>query len=168
MDCSYVFPPELVNFLEEKVRSHGPGLAGACFGAGWCFWADAVLVNAMHGNKLGFLEYLPGIIATLAMLLMCVVRRSDLAAFDSFDSASYCRQRFWLFVAYVVSFGSIIGAVTLLLGHMSDDNGPSEPYEKWIGWAAVLQVTSILGSGLILFTSRGDGDGYDDGFYTAF
>lgn len=60
--------------------------------------------------------------------------RSDLAAFDSFDSASYCRQRFWLFVAYVVSFGSIIGAVTLLLGHMSDDNGPSEPYEKWIGW----------------------------------
>lgn len=39
-----------------QVRSHGPGLAGACFGAGWCFWADAVLVNAMHGNKLGFLE----------------------------------------------------------------------------------------------------------------
>lgn len=34
--------------------------------------------------------------------------------------------------------------------------------------AAVLQVTCILGSGLILFTSRGDGDGYDDGFYTAF
>lgn len=39
-----------------QVRSHGPGLAGAFFGAGWCFWVDAVLVNAMHGNKLGFLE----------------------------------------------------------------------------------------------------------------
>jgi hypothetical protein len=34
--------------------------------------------------------------------------------------------------------------------------------------AAVFQVTSILGSGLVLFVSRGGGDGYDDGYYTAF
>lgn len=63
--------------------------------------------------------------------------RSDLSSFDAFDSASYCRQRFWLFVAYVVSFGSIIGAVTLLLGHMHDGSIPAEPYEKWIGWVRI-------------------------------
>lgn len=33
--------------------------------------------------------------------------------------------------------------------------------------AAVFQVTSILGAGLVLFMSRGEADGYDDG-YTAF
>lgn len=38
-----------------QVRAHGPGLAGALFGAGWCFWVDAVLVNAQHGHKLPFL-----------------------------------------------------------------------------------------------------------------
>ena len=65
--------------------------------------------------------------------------RSDLSSFDAFDSASYCRQRFWLFVAYVVSFGSIIGAVTLLLGHMHDGSIPAEPYEKWIGWVRIFQ-----------------------------
>lgn len=33
--------------------------------------------------------------------------------------------------------------------------------------AAVFQVTSILGAGLVLFMSRGGADDYDDG-YTAF
>lgn len=34
--------------------------------------------------------------------------------------------------------------------------------------ASVLQVTSILGSGLLLFVSGTPMDGYDDGFYTGF
>lgn len=165
VDCRYIFPPRLIYFVEEKVRAHGPGLAGALFGAGWCFWVDAVLVNAQHGSKLPFLAYLPGIIASLAMILMCMVRRSDLNAFDSFDAADFNRQRLWLFIAYVVSFGSIIGACVLLIGRMSEED--SESYERWVGWAAVFQVTSILGAGLVLFMSRGESEGYDDG-YTAF
>lgn len=44
-----------ISFSTSQVRAHGPGLAGALFGAGWCFWVDAVLVNAQHGNKLPFL-----------------------------------------------------------------------------------------------------------------
>lgn len=126
---------------------------------------DAVLVNAMHGNKIPFLPYLPGLIASIAMLLMCVVRRSDLSSFDSFDAATFNRQRLWLFIAYVVSFGSIIGACVLLISHMSHED--AAPYDRWVGWAAVFQVTSILGAGLVLFMSRGGADDYDDG-YTAF
>jgi hypothetical protein len=34
--------------------------------------------------------------------------------------------------------------------------------------AGVLEVTCILGSGLVLFSSRGRASGTDDGFYTAF
>ena len=60
--------------------------------------------------------------------------RSSLGSYDSFDSASYCRQRFWLFVAYVVSFASIIGAAAVLLKHMAMAGGQAPPHVKWTGW----------------------------------
>lgn len=37
------------------------------------------------------LQYLPGIIATLALIMINCIRRDDLAAFDPFDDPSYCR-----------------------------------------------------------------------------
>jgi hypothetical protein len=57
-----------------------------------------------------------------------------LGAYDAFDSASFCRQRFWLFIAYVVSFASIIGAAAVMLKHMAEADGAAPPYVKWIGW----------------------------------
>lgn len=61
--------------------------------------------------------------------LLC---RSDLSSFDSFDAATFNRQRLWLFIAYVVSFGSIIGACVLLISHMSHED--AAPYDRWVGW----------------------------------
>ncbi len=46
--------------------------------------------------------------------------REELADYDPFDDGSYCRSRFWLFVSYVVSFGSIVGAVWVLLQHYGE------------------------------------------------
>ena len=43
--------------------------------------------------------------------------REELAEYDPFDDGSYCRSRFWLFVSYMVSFASIVGAVWVLLQH---------------------------------------------------
>ena len=60
--------------------------------------------------------------------------RSSLSGYDAFDSASFCRQRFWLFIAYVVSFSSIIGAAAIMLQHMAADDGHPAAYVKWTGW----------------------------------
>ena len=70
--------------------------------------------------------------------------RSSLSSYDSFDSAAFCRQRFWLFVAYVVSFASIIGASAMLLKHMAAGGGHAEPHVKWTGWVRATSTRRIV------------------------
>jgi hypothetical protein len=38
-----------------------------------------------------FDQYLPGIIATLALVMINLIRRDELAEVDPFDDATYCR-----------------------------------------------------------------------------
>lgn len=42
-----------------QVRTHGPGMAGSLFGAGWCFWLDAVLINGLNSHTVPFVEVRP-------------------------------------------------------------------------------------------------------------
>ena len=64
-------------------------VAGALFGAGWWFWLDACTL-AIH--RVPFDQYLPGIIATLALVMINLIRKDELAELDPFDDASYCRS----------------------------------------------------------------------------
>lgn len=41
--------------------------------------------------------------------------REELENYDAFDEGVFCRSRFWLFLSYVVSFASVIGAAWVLL-----------------------------------------------------
>ena len=46
----------------------------------------------------------------------CEPCREDLDDPDTFsDDGVYCRSRSWLFLAYIVSFGAIMGSVSVLL-----------------------------------------------------
>jgi hypothetical protein len=74
---------------------------------------------------------------------LCCLCRSSLSPYDSFDSASFCRQRFWLFVAYVVSCSSIVGAAAVLLQHMSSKDGGTPPYVKWTGWVSLCPLCHV-------------------------
>nr|DAD29677.1 TPA_asm: hypothetical protein HUJ06_031145 [Nelumbo nucifera] len=51
------------------------GFAGAVFGAGWWFWVDAVVCSSV---KVGFVHYLPGILASLVTLMFNCVKRDDI------------------------------------------------------------------------------------------
>jgi hypothetical protein len=108
-----LIPPALVQFWEERAKAYGPMLSGALFGAGWWFWLDAVACNAT-GTRPPFAQYIPGIIATVALVMTNCVQRDELAAYDPFDDGAFCRARFWLFMSYVVSFGALVGAVWVL------------------------------------------------------
>lgn len=122
----------------------GVGFAGAVFGAGWWLFIDNVAVS----DKTPFLHSLPGIIATIAMLMIASVRRDELADI-SFGDGAYGRARLWLFISYIVSIASIVGAVLIFLTASA----------AWSGLSVLLQVALILGSALLLFVSRtGDND----------
>lgn len=110
--------PAMAEHLLEVVRPHAMLAAGALFGAGWACWADVVVRRAMvDGASVPAVYYLPGAVATLAVVLLAVVRRED-------DSSSYvgyadegdtCRNKCALFLAYCLAFGSVSGAVVVLL-----------------------------------------------------
>jgi hypothetical protein len=115
-------------------------------------------------------QYIPGIVATLALLMINCVRRDDLQGaggglwgwatrstggqhgkeavqtddrltnrranrrppqpnpppdYDPFDDGGFCRSRFWLFISYMVSFASLVGAVWVLAQHYGAPRPPA-------------------------------------------
>ena len=66
-----------------------------------------------------------------------VVCRDELEEYDPFDEGVFCRSRFWLFISYVVSFASVVGAGWVLLGHYALNPGVST---VWPGIAGLFQV----------------------------
>ncbi|KAG2448465.1 hypothetical protein HYH02_006357 [Chlamydomonas schloesseri] len=159
--AEYYINPQVIQWWEERGKMWGPILSGALFGAGWWFWVDAVCIN--H-HKIPFDQYLPGLIATLALVMINCIRRDDLVEIDPFDDASFCRSRLWLFVSYIVSFASIVAAVWVMLAHYAH-NPDLSAADKWPGAAGIFQVTFILGSGLLFFVSRTP---TDTGGYSSF
>ncbi|KXZ55178.1 hypothetical protein GPECTOR_3g324 [Gonium pectorale] len=112
--AEYYISPAVIQWWEERGRTWGPIASGALFGAGWWFWVDAVCIS---NHKVPFDQYIPGIIATLALIMINCIRRDDLVEIDPFDDATFCRSRLWLFASYVVSFASIVAAVWVMIAH---------------------------------------------------
>ncbi|GAX76275.1 hypothetical protein CEUSTIGMA_g3719.t1 [Chlamydomonas eustigma] len=162
--AEYFISPALIQWWNENARRWGPIVSGVLFGAGWWFWADAI---ALSPHRVPFDQYLPGIIATLALVMINLIRKDELADIDPFDDASYCRARVWLFLSYVVSFASLVAAVWVMIQHYSS-NPDFTPAEKWPGAAGIFQVSFILGSALLFFISRTPGNSSSYDGYGAF
>jgi hypothetical protein len=64
--------------LIEPIRPYGMLLAGGLFGAGWWAWCDVLLRSSLvlH-TKVSPLYCIPGIVATIAVILMAVINRED-------------------------------------------------------------------------------------------
>ncbi len=68
-----LFKPNLYDVSNPlQAKAYGPGLAGALFGGGWWFWVDAC---AASHTSVPFVQYLPGIIATLALIMINAIRK---------------------------------------------------------------------------------------------
>ena len=91
--------------------------------------------------------------------------REDLEDYDAFDEGVYCRSLSWLFMAYIVSFGSIMGSVAVLLQSYALNDAVDA---VWPGVAGLFQVTLILAAGLLLFVSRTPADGTSSSNYGTF
>ncbi|PSC73905.1 transmembrane 50-like protein [Micractinium conductrix] len=140
--------PVVMDWWREHGKRWGPAIAGGLFGAGWWFWVDAVAVSSTHKP---FSQYLPGIVATLSLIMINSVRRDELLSYDPYDEGTFCRSRFWLLMAYGISLAAIGGSVVVML-----HTGGSV--------ASIMQVACILGAALVLFTSRSEGEGGGGGY----
>eukprot|EP01025_Chloroclados_australasicus_P040529 TRINITY_DN4238_c0_g1_i3.p2 TRINITY_DN4238_c0_g1~~TRINITY_DN4238_c0_g1_i3.p2 ORF type:complete len:189 (+),score=15.24 TRINITY_DN4238_c0_g1_i3:79-567(+) len=150
---SLICSRRVLEFFEERLKIYGPGIAGALFGAGWFFWIDAIVSAS---SKPPFPQYLPGFIATIAVIMINIVRRDELADYDPFDQGNYCRSRLWLLICYIISFGAVIGAIWNMTQNyaLADKSGE----DVWPGVAGIFQVLFLLGSGMVMFVSRSQVD----------
>lgn len=136
--------------LVEAVQPYGMLTAGALFGAGWWAWGDVIVrASLVQHNTVGFVYYIPGLVATFAVLLMSLIRRdtdSDYVGYG--DEGDQCRNKCGLFLAYCCAFGSIAGAVVVLL--MLKQQGG----DLMIGVGSVCQTAILCLSGLITWLCK--------------
>lgn len=144
--------------LEDATQRYGTILSGALFGAAWWLWLDAVVHSAFLGVTVPAIAYIPGCIATVALLMINFIHREELNDYDPFSDGEDCGVRTWLFFSYVVSFGSLVGAVWIMVEDFST-NPDLTSDEKWPGVAGIIQTFLILGSGLLFWVSRSSQSG---------
>jgi hypothetical protein len=79
--------------LLEPVKPYSMFAAGALFGGGWWAWVDAVVYShAVLGVSVSPVYYVPGVVATLAVLLMATARNHfDGYEFDGYDGDEVSR-----------------------------------------------------------------------------
>jgi hypothetical protein len=140
----------------EGVKPAGMFLSGALFGLGWFAAADALCRAAFVLHKSVPATYcLPGVVASLALLLVAAVRRSDVSP-GNYDEGAAARSRCALFLGYALSFGAVSGGVVALA--LAKQRGEDD---LWAPAAVVIQCALISAAGMLAFVSRGGGD--DDG-----
>ncbi|KAN0055494.1 hypothetical protein ACTA71_008607 [Dictyostelium dimigraforme] len=155
--------------MRATIMKYLPALAGIIFTAGWFLWIDGhVYENTNNNNDPDFdgphiqwVYYLPGIFATLGMVMANIV---DLSALNSnsllFDGGS-TKVRVWLFVSFAISFGCIGAALWIMIAVFLPPHNTNDA-AQWPGVAITLQTSLIFLSSLILVYKKvRQDDGYD-------
>lgn len=143
------------DYIQENLGKWGPALAGALFGAGWWCWTDALVYQqAVLGVAYPWKYNWPGIVATLAMAMINLLPRRDLAeAGEGMEEGGEFRARLWLFVSFLIAAGAVAGSVAVLV------LASQQPDLAGIGVGSVLQCGLILGSSILFWAFRsGEGD----------
>lgn len=125
------------------------------FGVGWWMWIDACVCRPEGARKIKPAHYVPGFIATLALLLMNMVSRARLKSASVYDGQAG-RAKLWLFFSYLISVSSLIASIWIL----AQDYAPTP--HVWPGVAGVLQCFFILVGGLMFWGSRGRSSEYNN------
>lgn len=131
--------------------------AGALFGAGWWCFVDAIVLSkAILGEKVPFVYWVPGFVATIALVLMNLVPRESLNSDGLSDDEDYnTKSRCWLFLSYLVAFGSVGGAGAVFVKAVTKQD------HVGLGVGVLLQAGFVLLSALLLWAFRTPSDSSD-------
>lgn len=136
--------------MKASFQAWAPVLAGAVFGAGWWCFIDALVVSkvVLH-DSFPFTYWLPGVVATIALVLMNLVPRESLGSTQYYgDEDSDTQARCWLFISYLISFASVAGAGAVFISSIQHHA------HVQMGVGCLLQAGFILASALLLWAFR--------------
>mmetsp|Transcript_9611 Transcript_9611/g.32588 ORF Transcript_9611/g.32588 Transcript_9611/m.32588 type:complete len:154 (+) Transcript_9611:43-504(+) len=134
------------------VASIGSLVSGLFFGIGWDIWIDGCAWSAYHdGEDVNGAYWVPGLLQTLALIMVNVLNWGMLSEDGGFgDESSVALAKCWVFVAFVVAFSGIIGAVWILINESNDP----ETESLWPAVAGLLQNVFIFLASLIFRVAR--------------
>lgn len=67
-----------ISHVTQVIQPYGVLVAGALFGSGWWIWVDAIVYSAAAlGVTVNPVYHIPGIVASLAVIIMGSIRRDD-------------------------------------------------------------------------------------------
>ncbi|KAL7752588.1 Vacuolar protein sorting-associated protein 68 [Sorochytrium milnesiophthora] len=113
---------------------------GGLFAAGWWLFIDAVVYAGSHSLPVPILfeDYVPGILATIALVMVNSVDKNLLNGQDfSYSGNAAWRARLFAFIGIALSVGSLGGAVTIMCLKYLNAGYVAE--EAWPGIAFVIQ-----------------------------
>eukprot|EP01111_Echinosteliopsis_oligospora_P009094 TRINITY_DN2604_c0_g1_i1.p1 TRINITY_DN2604_c0_g1~~TRINITY_DN2604_c0_g1_i1.p1 ORF type:complete len:150 (-),score=34.56 TRINITY_DN2604_c0_g1_i1:100-549(-) len=133
--------------------------AGILFGIGWIMLIDAHVYQSSVGlsPKIQAWFYAPGIVATVALFMSNIVNLEAMNPYSWIaEEGVTARVRAWLFLAFVLSFGSVAASIWIMVALFSP------PETQWPGVAMILQSIFIFVSSLCFMYSKTPSDAYDE------
>lgn len=137
--------PAMPRWVRGNKRSFGIYLSGALFSMGWWIFFDALLLSSVRAKRpldaddpsrtppwiepavrMSFADWLPGLLATLGMIVVNLIDKSILAEAGGFGGAMgsfggggggdpiQWRARLFLFVGFALLAGGLAGSITVL------------------------------------------------------
>jgi len=126
-------------------------LSGALFSLGWWLWIDATVYancdcpdNHTPDNvKVLGTHYIPGIVSTIALIMINIVSWNDLNGDFMFGDGVSTKAKVWLFVSFIIAFGALIAGCWIGVTRWFISTNP-KPDSVWPGVAIILQNILIF------------------------
>ncbi|KYQ89558.1 transmembrane protein [Tieghemostelium lacteum] len=138
------------------------GFAGLIFGVAWFLWIDGHVYENTRlyheedykGPTIQWIYYLPGIFATLALVMSNIVHIESLSSSSFLTNEDGVNKiRIWLFISFAISFGCVAASIWIMAGVFMPPHNTNTA-AQWPGIALMLQNILIFISSLILVYSK--------------
>ncbi|EGF78680.1 hypothetical protein BATDEDRAFT_26562 [Batrachochytrium dendrobatidis JAM81] len=148
----------------DLVRRQAIGYtAGALFAIGWWLFIDGIAFNGSKAGSIpvvqvGFEDWAPGIISTVALIIVNLIDRETLNA-DDFEYSGpsvACKARACAFLGVTMALGSLGGALAVLSLKFIIPNVSGDAF--YLGQAITIQNFLIFFSSMILWFGRNHQD----------
>ncbi|KAJ9460219.1 Transmembrane protein 50-like protein [Diplonema papillatum] len=127
--------------------------SGVIFAAGWVLFVDGEVMSKRAGSEsYTFKEWAPGLVATIAFVLMNCVTPIALSASNAFyDEKDTMMNKAWFFFSVLVMFTALTIAVVFMVTTYGSKSGSAQ----WPGTALLLQTVLVCIAAIVFFLSRG-------------
>ncbi|CDH48201.1 predicted protein [Lichtheimia corymbifera JMRC:FSU:9682] len=139
--------------LGPKGRQAGIYVSGMLFALGWWMFIDTLSFSFTLSDRkvlFGVEDWVPGIITTLGMIVVCLIDKSSLR--DSWGESGSWQARLCLFLGFAMMAGGLAGAVSVLVvKYIMHDLDSADCYP---GIGIVVQCGLLMLSTAILWISQ--------------